>query len=657
MKLRPFNRVKRYCLFAVWGYAQLCLGQTTTLDSLRNKIKASEKDTTRIFLYYAYGTEMENAQPDSALYYFDLAKALSTTLNYDRGKASYSSHAITILNAKGKFREALGIAQDALRLYETMGNQRDLAVAYLNVGSEWHYLSDFQMATEYYLKSKKIAETIGDKRLQRITNNNLASIFINLKEYRKGKQYAEASLQIARELNNEYAISSSMFNIATAELYLKQYDDALKNYTAIEEMGLQTDDYILILDGQLGSADVFSATKNTTKALKYYTKVISLSQEKEAPEYEMYAYMGLSDLYLNNEDYTNAKNNIEKGIALAKQLESQFEMKDLVLKAAELAEKTGKYKEALNYRKQYEVLNDSIVGEKSKSNINLLEAKFEADKKESLITQLEAEKQIQQLQLQQKSLWNYILLGATLAILLLSLLLYRNYIHKQRLQQQRITDLEREKHLTAAEAVLKGEEQERTRLAKDLHDGLGGMLSGIKYSFQTMKENLIMTPENLQSFERSMDMLDSSIKEMRRVAHNMMPESLVKFGLDTALRDFCTEIGQSGALQINYQSIGLNQDNLEKTAAIAVYRIVQELIGNILKHASAKTALVQVAKNELHLTITVEDDGKGFDTTMLQTSKGIGWTNIQNRVDFLKGSLTIDSQPEKGTSVHIEFEV
>ncbi len=332
-------------------------------------------------------------------------------------------------------------------------------------------------------------------------------------------------------------------------------------------------------------------------------------------------------------------------------------MKDLVLKAAELDEKTGKYKEALNYRKQYEVLNDSIVGEKSKSNINLLEAKFEADKKESLITQLEAEKQIQQLQLQQKSLWNYILLGATLAILLLSLLLYRNYIHKQRLQQQRITDLEREKHLTAAEAVLKGEEQERTRLAKDLHDGLGGMLSGIKYSFQTMKENLIMTPENLQSFERSMDMLDSSIKEMRRVAHNMMPESLVKFGLDTALRDFCTEIGQSGALQINYQSIGLNQDNLEKTAAIAVYRIVQELIGNILKHASAKTALVQVAKNELHLTITVEDDGKGFDTTMLQTSKGIGWTNIQNRVDFLKGSLTIDSQPEKGTSVHIEFEV
>lgn len=657
MKLRAFDRVKRYCLLVLWGCFNLCIGQTTTLDSLRNKLKAAEKDTALVVLYYAYGNELENTYPDSALYYFDLAKSLSGTLSYDRGKASYSSHAITVLNAKGKFREALEIAQDALRLYESMGNQKDMAVAYLNVGSEWQYLSDFQTATDYYLKSKKIAETIGDKSLQRITNNNLASIFINLKEYRKGKQYAEQSLQIARDLKNEYAISSSMFNIATAELYLKQYDAALKNYRAIEDIGIRTDDYILILDGQLGSADVFSAIENITRALEYYSKVIVLSQEKEIPEYEMYAYMGLSDLYLNTQDYTKAENSIVKGIALAKQLESQFEMKDLLLKASDLAEKTGKFKDALNYRKQYEVLNDSIVGEKSKANIDLLEAKFEAEKKETMISRLEAEKQIQQLNLQQKSLWNYILLGTTLAILLLSLLFYRNYVHKQKLQQQRISELERQRQLTATEAVLKGEEQERTRLAKDLHDGLGGMLSGIKYAFQTMKENLIMTPENLQSFERSMDMLDSSIKEIRRVAHNMMPESLVKFGLDAALKDFCTEIGHSGILQINYQSIGLHQENLERTAAIAVYRIVQELIGNILKHASAKSALVQVAKNNGHLTITVEDDGTGFDTEILKKSKGIGWTNIQNRVDFLKGNLAIDSVPEKGTSVHIEFEV
>jgi two-component system, NarL family, sensor kinase len=202
---------------------------------------------------------------------------------------------------------------------------------------------------------------------------------------------------------------------------------------------------------------------------------------------------------------------------------------------------------------------------------------------------------------------------------------------------------------------VKGEEQERIRLAKDLHDGLGGMLSGIKYSFTTMKGNLIMTPENQQAFERSMDMLDSSIREMRRVAHNMMPEALVRFGLDTALNDFCNDINQSGALKINYQSIGMEGVSIDQTTAITLYRIVQELINNTMKHAKATTAIVQLTKSGGQLSVTVEDDGKGFDINLLKTNKGIGWTNIQNRVEFLKGKLDIRSKDGEGTSVQIEL--
>ena len=219
-----------------------------------------------------------------------------------------------------------------------------------------------------------------------------------------------------------------------------------------------------------------------------------------------------------------------------------------------------------------------------------------------------------------------------------------------------VNQLEKEKQLAATEAVLKGEEKERTRLAKDLHDGLGGMLSGIKYSLNTMKGNLIMTPENHQAFERSMDMLDSSIKEMRRVAHNMMPEALVKFGLDTALRDFCNDINQSGALRVTYQSIGLQDASIDQTTGITIYRIVQELINNTMKHAAARTAIVQLSGRQHLLTVTVEDDGKGFDTSILRQAGGIGWSNIINRVEFLKGKLDIDSQPGKGTSVHIELD-
>ncbi|MBS1620689.1 MAG: ATP-binding protein [Bacteroidetes bacterium] len=170
-----------------------------------------------------------------------------------------------------------------------------------------------------------------------------------------------------------------------------------------------------------------------------------------------------------------------------------------------------------------------------------------------------------------------------------------------------------------------------------------------------MKGNLIMTPDNAQAFERSMDMLDSSIKEMRRVAHNMMPEALVKFGLDTALKDFCNDINRSGALQVTYQSIGLENTVTDQTVAITIYRIVQELINNIIKHAAAKTAVVQVSKTDGEISITVEDDGKGFDPAILKQPRGIGWSNIQSRVEYLKGKLDVQSEPFKGTSVLIEL--
>ena len=308
----------------------------------------------------------------------------------------------------------------------------------------------------------------------------------------------------------------------------------------------------------------------------------------------------------------------------------------------------GRYKESVEYLQQYNEIRDTILNEERKKFALELETKYETEKKDNLIL-------LQTVQLEKKSLVNYLLIGGAIALLLIIALLYRNYRHKQKLQEQRIAELETEKQLSATEAVLKGEEQERTRLAKDLHDGLGGMLSGIKHSFNNMKGNLVMTPENAQAFERSMDMLDSSIKEMRRVAHNMMPETLVKYGLDTALRDFCQDMNLAGSVKVIYQSVGLENAVIDQTTSITIYRIVQELVNNILKHASAKQAVVQINKLNDQISITVEDDGNGFDTSILRQSKGMGWSNILNRVEFMKGVMDVQSGPGNGTSVHIEL--
>jgi signal transduction histidine kinase len=227
-------------------------------------------------------------------------------------------------------------------------------------------------------------------------------------------------------------------------------------------------------------------------------------------------------------------------------------------------------------------------------------------------------------------------------------------IQRQEIQKQIINELEKDKKLLTAEAMLKGQEEERSRIAKDLHDGLGGMLSGAKLSLNNMKENIFLSPENQQSFEQSIAMLDRTISELRKVAHNLMPDILVKFGLDEALKEFCCSIETSTGIDVIYQQLGEDR-KLSPQAEITIYRIVQELVNNALKHADAKQIIVQLTKNHVKAGVTVEDDGNGFDVNDPLLKKGAGLINIMSRVDYFKGTLDINSQPGKGTSVNIEL--
>ena len=171
-----------------------------------------------------------------------------------------------------------------------------------------------------------------------------------------------------------------------------------------------------------------------------------------------------------------------------------------------------------------------------------------------------------------------------------------------------------------------------------------------------MKDNLIMTPDHMNVFERSLDMIDSSIKELRRVAHNMMPEMLTKFGLDEALKEYCNTINTAKLLTVKYQSMGM-ESRLEKTTEIIIYRIVQELLNNTMKHAAATEVFVQLIREGNRLNAIVEDNGKGFDAGLMENNKGAGLANIRSRVDYLKGRLDIHTEPGKGTLVNIEFNV
>jgi signal transduction histidine kinase len=280
-------------------------------------------------------------------------------------------------------------------------------------------------------------------------------------------------------------------------------------------------------------------------------------------------------------------------------------------------------------------------------NVMALDKKYETEKKEKQLI-------IQQATINKKNTLNYMLIGSTTALFIISLLSYRNFSQKRKLQEQKITELENEKLLLATQSILKGQEEERSRMAKDLHDGLGGLLSGVKLQLGAMKGNLILSEENGKTFNRALSKLDESISEMRRVAHNLMPEALMKLGLQQALQDYCDGLSELQDFKINTEFYGLEK-RMEPSFEIVVYRIVQELLNNSVKHSGASAILVQVMRQDKNLTITVEDNGKGFDKEAVL--QGAGLVNISSRVDYLKGQLDIKTDPGKGTSVYIDCKI
>jgi|JRYE01.1.fsa_nt_gb two-component system NarL family sensor kinase len=621
-------------------------------DSLLKQLSVAKEDTSKVLLLIDIGNEIEYNDPNQAGIYYLQAGNLSKRLNYKRGIIKFAANYTAILNSKGAYDSALMLNKQAIELAKALKDDLLTAKAMANTGNNFSYLGQNDSAVFYYETAKQYFEKINNEYFVARMNDLIQNTYLNLYQFAKGVAYGKSAAQYFRKAGNELELGQALVNLANNYQSLGYPDSAMACYNEALGIGKKNRHKLMEITCFLGIGNIYFHRYDTKGMKTNFENAMALSREIGEVNGEVTAGRGLAFLYLLQKDFAKAKEYISASLKIADSLDMKadkvegFKLMSSILFAVHDIVGAEKY---LDSTKSIE---NMLTGEEVQNKTLLLEKRFETQKKESQI-------QLQQSQLRQKNTLNYILAASAVALLLISLLSYRNYKNRQKLQQVRIDELETEKQLTATEAVLKGEEQERTRLAKDLHDGLGGMLSGIKFSLSNMKGNLIMTPDNAQAFERSIDMLDSSIREMRRVAHNMMPEVLVKYGLDTALKEYCNEIDRSGVIHTSYHSMGLNETEIEQTTAVTIYRIVQELVNNTIKHAAAKNLLVQAqyAKAEKLLSVTVEDDGKGFDIATLKNANGIGWSNIQNRVDFLKGKIDVQSGEGKGTSVLIEISI
>lgn len=643
-----------FALFTVSGFSQ-----KARTDSLKENISKAPTDSLRIEALYSYMEAMLNNNTSDFEPYIREMISLSRKINFKWGLSTAYILGLSYYKNSGKYEKALdyGDSVEMVIKNDTAADlRRNLAHMHTNRGNLYYSIGDYSKAVEDYLAAEKIFQVVKHKSIAN-TYNGIANCYISMNMQDKALEYSAKAIDAARRFDDNRLFASLVMNRALIFMNENNYriaDSLLQSVWPVVSK-LDNDKSFCIYYFNKGDVEAYYK-KDTLKALEYYNKSYEYARKMEDVLQQISALESLAgfQLDLNHKDFMLTLNKLS---ALADSNKLITYGETVAELYSEWYANHSDYKKAYEYHKKFKKISDTLNTEDGKEEIAMMETRFRVEGKNNEIKMLLDEKKIQQLYLKQKSTYNYIFAGSTVALLVISLISYRNYRQKQKLQQVRIDELETEKQLAAAEAVLKGEEKERTRLAKDLHDGLGGMLSGIKYSFQTMKGNLIMTPENHQAFERSMDMLDSSIKEMRRVAHNMMPEALVKFGLDTALRDFCNDINQSGALQLSYHSNNLDQLAIDQSVAISIYRIVQELVNNSIKHAAARSAIVQAEQANGVITLTIEDDGRGFDPAILQGSKGMGWSNIQSRVEFLKGEIDVKSTAGKGTSVLIELKV
>lgn len=644
--------IRPYLFFILLIICTRLYGQQKDFKSEEFNLMHLPDNTVKVNKLNIYAEEIQFYNPDKAIEIFDIAIKISKKIKYPYGESiAYGARAVLFF-----YEMKLDSCKQLLdKAFELVINKNDKASKnqVANILSRYAAIyqrkENYDAAVQKYLEAAKIFKETGDESKIIYSYYNLSGIYKFIDDTAKTFFYARETNRLAENTGDDMLLIRSLIALSDAYSFKKDYDSVLLIATKGLQLAVKSNTTFAV-----GVFNNFIGLYFSNKALLYDSALAHFNValqcfNKINTQYDIALVLqNLGSAYLKKKDYKNAVKFSKQAMELSQRLHFDrilyTSLPDLV--AAE--EQLGNIAESFKYLKQFTAVSDSLKGRNNQKKVYELHSKYEAQKQEE---KMQAQKQM----LVQKNKINYLLGGCVISLIIIFSLLYREYKNKQQLQQQTINELEIEKKLMATAAVLKGEEQERTRLAKDLHDGLGGMLSGIKYSFHSIKSSLGLNTKNTTAFERGMDMLDTSINEMRRVAHNMMPETLVRFGLDTALKDFCNDINLTGAVKISYQSIGMAGFKLEQTAAIVVYRIVQELINNTLKHSSAINAIVQLSKMDEKLSITVEDDGCGFDSAILKTAKGIGWANIQSRIDFLNGTLDVQPTKGKGTYVHIEI--
>jgi len=589
---------------------------------------------------------------------FSLFLVLLTCSNLSRAQVNVDSLR-EVLQSKRPYTEKINASLRILETLETRnfdsaileGNKAlslarkhtdSVAVAEIkrHIGVASYFKGNYAVAATNYYESVAILEKANEKKKLAPVYNELGKLYRKTRDLDKAMENYEKAAAIFKQLNDTGGISMILNESGVVYEYKADYKEALNRYSASLKLAESAGDSLSVSYSVSNIAGIYVIEKKYEAAESNLLRALKIREQLKDSFAMALTYSDLGVAMNGKGDYAKAAEYLQVSNRLAEALQYVELQSNNYSELANLSQKQGDFQEAYEYYLKRSYLRDSLFAMEKTKQIAELNTKYESAKKEQQIQQ-----QHNRIRMQ-----NYLFIGIGGLVLLTGLLIHSQY-RRSKLRQETTMKTERMKQQEmAVKAVIEAEENERQRIAKDLHDGVGQMMSAAKMNLSAFESELpFASEEQKKALEKVIQLVDESCKEVRTVSHIMMPNALLKKNLAAAIRDFVDKLNNK-TLQTHVHTEGL-EERLDSNIETVLYRVIQECVHNAIKHAGATTLDISLIRDKDGISGTIEDNGRGFDSSDKENFDGIGLKNITTRIEYLKGTVDFDTAPGRGTVV------
>ena len=544
------------------------------------------------------------------------------------------------------FDETMRIEMEGIAL--ALKNNDHAAMGNLKryLGMACYFKGNYNVAAEYYYESVSMLEMTDQKRNLALVYNELGKLYRKTGILNRALLNYTKALQLFTQLNDSAGISMIENESGVVFEYMNDYKEAIKRYNTSYNISKLRKDNMGVSYALSNLAGVYTLQKKFAEAEGFLKEALEIRRNLNDSLAIAFVYQDVSANYFSQKKYDLAVLYADSSNSIAEQMHFPELQTNNYKILSDISKETGNYKQAFDFLEKRSELHDSIFDKEKFKQIEELNAQYETLKKEKIIQQ-------QKFEINKRNYW---ITGAAIFLLLLSLAGFSFYKRSQLKQRAKMQQAILKEQEISTKAILETEENERQRIAKDLHDGIGQMMSVAKMNLSALENNLSFSNEKQQaSYGRIITLVDESCREIRTVSHNMMPNALLKNNLAEALQTFSSQVDHPN-LKIQLYTEGIEK-KLDVNTETVLYRIIQECVNNVIKHANATTLDISVIKDNDGISATIEDNGKGFDYKHHDFSEGIGIKNIKSRMQYLKGTVEFVSSFNAGTLVSLHIPV